>query len=94
MSAAAGAPGEPEIPGAGSPRARAGILLRRYRPLRLEPNDAWRIDLIGEHWEDTVGGRSSYTDEMALTTPNDVGFVRDESTTLDAQAVWESNDGR
>ncbi len=42
----------------------------------------------------TVGGRLSYTDEMALTTPNDVGFMRDELTTLDAQAVWESADGQ
>jgi iron complex outermembrane receptor protein len=42
----------------------------------------------------TLGGRFSYTDDMLLTTPNDVGFYRDELTTLDAQAVWESLDGR
>ena len=42
----------------------------------------------------TVGARSSYTDELVLTTPNDVGFHRDDLTTLDAQAVWESATGR
>jgi len=41
-----------------------------------------------------LGTRWSYTDDMVLTTPNDVGFYRDELTTLDAQAVGESNSGR
>jgi len=42
----------------------------------------------------TLGTRYSYTDEMLLTTPNDVGFHREELTTWDAQAVWESVNGR
>ncbi|NIP15519.1 MAG: TonB-dependent receptor, partial [Pseudomonadales bacterium] len=42
----------------------------------------------------TIGARFSYTDDMVLTTPNDVGFYRDELTTIDAQAVWESADRR
>ncbi len=54
---------------------------------------SYEIDLA-EMGSLTLGGRLSHTDEMALTTPNDVGFVRDELTTLDAQAVWESADGR
>jgi iron complex outermembrane recepter protein len=40
----------------------------------------------------TVGARYSYTDEMMLTTPNDVGFMRDELTTVDAQIMWRSQD--
>jgi iron complex outermembrane receptor protein len=40
----------------------------------------------------TVGARYSYTDEMLLTTPNDVGFHRDELATVDAQIVWRSRD--
>ena len=31
---------------------------------------------------------------MVLTTPNDVGFYREELSTIDAQIVWESADGR
>lgn len=42
----------------------------------------------------TLGARFSHTSRLALTTPNDVGFVRDPLSTLDAQAVWESDDGR
>ena len=42
----------------------------------------------------TIGARWSFTDDLVLTTPNDVGFPRDELTTLDAQAVWESANGR
>ena len=42
----------------------------------------------------TLGTRYSYTDEMLLTTPNDVGFHREELTTWDAQVVWESVNGR
>ena len=42
----------------------------------------------------TIGARFSYTDDMVLTTPNDVGFYRDELTTIDAQAVWESANRR
>lgn len=42
----------------------------------------------------TLAARFSHTSKMALTTPNDVGFVRDALSTLDAQAVWESDDGR
>jgi iron complex outermembrane receptor protein len=42
----------------------------------------------------TVGARYSYTDEMLLTTPNDVGFHRDELATVDAQIVWRSRDER
>tara|TARA_Y100001934_G_scaffold283502_1_gene403794 strand:- start:3457 stop:5868 length:2412 start_codon:yes stop_codon:yes gene_type:complete len=42
----------------------------------------------------TLGARWSFTDDQVLTTPNDVGFHRDELTTLDAQAVWESATGR
>jgi len=42
----------------------------------------------------TLGTRYSYTDEMMLTTPNDVGFIRDPLTTWDAQAVWESRNGQ
>ena len=42
----------------------------------------------------TVGTRYSFTDDMVLTTPNDVGFYRDELTTWDAQVVWESVDSK
>ena len=42
----------------------------------------------------TLATRFSHTSKMALTTPNDVGFVRDALSTIDAQAVWESDDGR
>ena len=42
----------------------------------------------------TLGVRYSYTTDMALTTPNDVGFYRDELDTWDANATWESVDGR
>ncbi len=42
----------------------------------------------------TLGARYSHTSRMALTTPNDVGFVRDPLSTIDAQAIWESDDGR
>ena len=42
----------------------------------------------------TLGARYSFTDDMVLTTPNDVGFYREELSTVDAQAVWESADGR
>ncbi len=42
----------------------------------------------------TIGARYTYTDEMVLTTPNDVGFFREDLDTWDAQAVWESADTR
>jgi iron complex outermembrane recepter protein len=42
----------------------------------------------------TLGTRYSYTADMVLTTPNDVGFDRGELSTWDAQAVWESLDRR
>lgn len=42
----------------------------------------------------TLGARVSYTDDMVLTTPNDVGFYRDDLTTLDMQAAWESRNSR
>lgn len=42
----------------------------------------------------TLASRYSYTDDMVLTTPNDVGFYRDELSTWDAQIVWESADSR
>ena len=29
--------------------------------LRIEPNDAWRIDLIGEYWEDKGDGTANWT---------------------------------
>ena len=38
--------------------------------------------------------RLSYTDDMVLTTPNDVGFYRDELTTYNASATWESAEGQ
>ena len=31
---------------------------------------------------------------MVLTTPNDVGFYRDELSTIDLQASWQSPDNR
>jgi iron complex outermembrane receptor protein len=42
----------------------------------------------------SLGIRYSYTDEMMLTTPNDVGFIRDDLDTIDIQAAWESVDGK
>lgn len=42
----------------------------------------------------TVGARYSYTDEKLLTTPNDVGFNREELATIDAQIMWRSKDER
>jgi iron complex outermembrane receptor protein len=42
----------------------------------------------------TLGIRYTYTDEMMLTTPNDVGFIRDDMDTIDIQAAWESVDGK
>ncbi|MCP5181613.1 MAG: TonB-dependent receptor [Pseudomonadales bacterium] len=42
----------------------------------------------------TAMARYSYTDEMELTTPNDVGFHRDELATVDANLTWESSDAK
>lgn len=39
-----------------------------------------------------VGASYSYTSEMVLTTPNDVGFDRQPLNTVDAQINWESPD--
>ena len=42
----------------------------------------------------SVGASFSYTDDMVLTTPNDVGFYRDQLDTIDAQINWRSADDR
>ena len=49
---------------------------------------------LGEQGDVTLGARYSYTDDMVLTTPNDVGFYRDELSTIDLQASWQSPDDR
>lgn len=41
-----------------------------------------------------VGLRGTYTDDMFLTTPNDVRFDRQRMVTWDAQLNWDSADGR
>jgi iron complex outermembrane recepter protein len=41
-----------------------------------------------------IGARLSYTSSMLLTTPNDVGFIRDPLTTIDANINWEPANGR
>ncbi len=41
-----------------------------------------------------IGATYSYTSEMVLTTPNDVGFDRRALDTVDAQINWESLDGQ
>lgn len=52
-------------------------------------NYIWNLDDLGDL---TLGTRLSYTDDLMLTTPNDVGFYREELTTIDAQLTWQSAD--
>ena len=59
--------------------------------LSLDASYEWDLAQRGSI---SAGVRYSFTDDMALTTPNDVGFVRDELSTWDARIVWEAADGR
>ena len=49
---------------------------------------------LGEGGLLNFGARLNYTSSLMLTTPNDVGFIRNSLTTIDAQINWEPANGR
>jgi iron complex outermembrane receptor protein len=48
---------------------------------------------LGDNGLLNAGARLNHTSSMFLTTPNDVGFIRDSLTTLDANINWEPASG-
>ena len=48
---------------------------------------------MGDNGLLNIGARLNHTSSMFLTTPNDVGFIRDPLTTIDAQVNWEPASG-
>jgi iron complex outermembrane receptor protein len=82
-----------DINGDGIETDNSGLDLVRAPKWDMSFGATYEIDL-SDMGTLTLGTRLSYTDDMVLTTPNDVGFNRDDLTTLDAQAVWESANGQ
>lgn len=69
--------------------------------LKLVRAPTWDLQ-IGVTYEHEVGNGGlliwnasvSHTTSMALTTPNDVGFIRDPLTTINAVVTWEAPNGQ
>ena len=82
-----------DINGDGTATDNSGLDLVRAPKWDMSFGATYEFDL-SDMGTLTLGTRLSYTDDLVLTTPNDVGYNRDELTTLDAQAVWESASGQ
>jgi iron complex outermembrane receptor protein len=80
-----------DLTGAGVETDNSDLDLVRAPEWDLSVGASYEFDLA-ERGTLTLGTRFSYSDEMMLTTPNDVGFIREDMTTWDVQAVWESRD--
>jgi iron complex outermembrane receptor protein len=81
-----------DINGDGIETDNSGLKLVRAPKWDLQFGFDYDFDL-GNAGLLNIGARMSYTSTMLLTTPNDVGFIRDPLTTIDAQVNWEPANG-
>ena len=81
-----------DINGDGIETDNSGLQLVRAPTWDLQVGFNYDWDM-GDHGLLNFGARVSHTSSMLLTTPNDVGFIRDPLTTIDANINWEPVNG-